>query len=199
MSGIENHTDEVGNGGVLVLDKAMMLVEIFDACSNKFKDKGVSLSYSIKEITNIIHSVSQDLRRHYPHIEGISGVKWAGFLCSAIHHKRPLYISTKDPDNSPQNEYQLNTEIAISWAIEIIERSYKSMLVEQKRITESEQVFAIRETFSDFIREALRNAPYSINSYSISAIRINPMMLVLMFEAFLEGRYPNVIKDGSSW
>ncbi|MDI9349402.1 MAG: hypothetical protein QM537_05315 [Candidatus Symbiobacter sp.] len=196
----QNGQPSGSSGEELKLKRPESFYEIFIQCVEIIsRDSGFNLTCNPKLFKSIVTGVEFELRRHYPNIKGHSAVKWAAHLCSAIHHVRPVHFSLEqypEPTQTPEREFQLNSEIGITFAIQLMEREYRMLLLEKQRIKQDEIVFAQRSEFLELLNQTFFKVPYTINN---QGNKINPMVLTLMFESFLEGRYPNVIKEGSNW
>ena len=182
----------------MLLEIDSTLYHMFKNCLDKFgKAREIALDYDPVLTKNIIDAVAKEIRQHYPNIPGTSGVKWAGHLCSAIHHQRPILMKDMHRNNSAKYEFFLNAEFALIIAIEIIQRSYLGKINHNKEIKlRKSAVFDPRPEFYELIRSTLNTHLYTTGNTNS---KINPMILAMFFEAFLEGRYPDVIKEGSNW
>ncbi|MCX8507001.1 MAG: hypothetical protein ORN98_10385, partial [Alphaproteobacteria bacterium] len=154
-----------GTGG-LQLEKSESFYEIFSRCiAVSSKTSGFHLICSKKKFLDIVAKADYELRRHYPNIKGHSAVKWAGHLCSAIHHVRPIQFSSDGhpkPTQKPDIEFILNCDIAITFAIELIEKDYRSILYEKQKIKDGEPVFSPRSEFFELLRNTLYTVPYTV-------------------------------------
>ena len=197
MSQIDSRAGQSA-GNELVLNNQDNLHMMFQASLKRFAEYNkLELIYDDKAVKNLILGVGKEIRRNYPNIPGTSGVKWAGHLCSAIHHQRPILMKDMHRNTSPQSEFSLNAEFAFIFAIEIIQKSYLGKINHNKEIEHTKSVvFETRSAFDELIRSTLITHFYALSN---SGSKINPMILAMFFEAFLEGRYPDVIKEGSNW
>lgn len=175
------------------------LQDMFNKTVNRAWDKlRIELTYDHRRISNLFEQVAYDIQNHYPNIDGHSGVKWAGHICSAIHDEKPVkFKNKKHPKNTPDMIHRINSLIGIFLVSHMIDNAYREQVKTAYGDKTPQRLLDFRDSVGSILRSSLIYSGYSHMSKQNS---INPVVLSLAFEFYLEGRYPKaVLNHGESW
>ncbi|MDI9408370.1 MAG: hypothetical protein QM523_03905 [Candidatus Pacebacteria bacterium] len=160
------------------------------------KTKKISLVVTPSEFLDMMGVVVDELRSHYPNIQGHSGVKWAGHIAAAIAEQNIVKFAGTHKYNNPHNLQKINAQIAIIFAFSLLNKAYYFKITQAGYSLQNRTVVTMRKAVSDSLMDVLIYKNYVSMGGNRS---INPVILSATFEQFMEGRYPLVDLNGSCW